>query len=491
MLSLLLLLASCSNPKPEPSDTVSSPSITDTGMPVEVVPGDEPDAPVDLTDANPFDPNTTYTWRFEISDEQVDLLNAAAQSSYYGDVDSHIYGYADSITATTMDDVSSIMFEKPEVEVGGEMNLCTLPCKAQLIVDLNENVGGQTMGGYDNIKFGNMLYGGPYAEYWMYNSYFPSQDVNSPMAAYAWAEPSFLGYLPLDYLAMEMTKEDFMDNTYGPGNWLMAFEGYGDLGGGSANYPSCQAGVCNDAVLTEIDADLSASIEAGTVMDFLDRRYVGGHERFFAYCAAEKMVGQWDGYCDAAHNYTMVIVVNPENPDQPFIDLVPHSLDLALNPDWDYSWYGLFGYGFLVQACYNSASDGCADAYVSFLETKNEEWAANVEVYEAQLDAQNEYLVSIEMEYDDYPGKLASNKAYIEGRYDTIATQIENYRNPCATPDTGWYSGFGGGGYETGVDPCAIVDTGIGTDTGHGGDTAAPIDTATVSDTSSETDTGA
>lgn len=482
MFMILLLAASCSSPKPEPTTTDSPASIADTGAPIEIVPGTEP-TPVDLTDANPVDPTTTFKWRFEISDAEVDLLNAAAASGYYSDVDSHIYGYADSISATTMDGISSIVFEKPEVEIGGEMNLCTLPCKAQLIVDLNENVDDQAMGGYDNIKFGNLLYGGAYAEYWMYNTYFPNQGVNSPMAAYAWVEPSYLGYLPLDYLAMEMTKEDFLNNTYGPGNWLMAYEGYGDIGNGSSNYPSCQAGVCDDAVLTELDTDINTSIENGMVIDFLDRRYLGGHERFFAFCAAEKMVGQWDGYCDASHNYTMVIVANPENPSQPFIDLVEHSLDLALSPTWDYSWYGVFGNGYIVQACRNS-TDGCADAYVDYLEAKNEEWAANVEVFEAQLDAQNEYLTSIDMQYDDYPQHLADNKSYIEGRHDSVATMIENYRNPCAAPDTGWYGGWGGGGYDTGIDPCAIVDTGFGSDTGSGYDTAAlPADDTAAGDT--------
>lgn len=461
LFALFPLMVGCFTQPTENLKTVDTEIVdtTPTDDAIESVPST---APVDLTDANPVDPNTSYTWRFEISDEEVALINAAGGSSYY-DVDTHIYGYADSLTATTLDGISSIVFEKPQVQLGGEMNLCTLPCKAQLITDLNENVDGQTMGGYDNIKFGNLLYGGAYAEYWMYNSYFPSQGVNSPMAAYAWVEPSYLGYLPLDYLAQEMTKEDFLDNTYGPGNWLMAYEGYGDIGNGSANFPSCQAGVCDDTVLTEIETDLNTSIENSTVMDFLDRRYLGRHEGFFAYCAAEKMVGQWDGYCDAAHNYTMVVVANPENPSQPFIDLVPHSLDLALNLDWDYSWYGLFGGGYMVQACYNSA-DGCADAYVDFLESKNEEWASNVDLYEAQLDAQNEYLESIDMQYSDYPGWLANNKTYIEERPDNIAAMIDSYRNPCASPDTGWRGVRGGGGwYDTG-NPCA-VDTGIGGDT--------------------------
>lgn len=481
LLSLMLTLLACTHPpatdSPAPQDNVidtvdADPDDDD----IEEVPEDTAGL-VNVTDADPFDPNTTYTWSLDISDQQVDIINAAGTSSYYG-VDTHIYGYADALTVTTLDERSSVVFLKPEVQIGGEMNWCVLPCKAQILTDLDQYTDGQSMGGYDNIKLGNMLYGGPYAEFFMYNVYFPAQGVNSPRAAYAWFLPSYLSYLPLDYLVMEQTKEDYMDRVYGPGNWLMAYEGYGDIGSGSWNYPSCQAGDCDDTVLEEIETDLNASIENNSVIDFLDRRYLGGHERFFAYCSAEKMVGQWDGYCDAAHNYTLIVVANPDDPTHPFIDLVEHSLDLALNPDWAYGGYGIFGYGYLMQAC--NADEVCATDYVAFLKAKNAEWGANVSAYEAQLDAQDDYLTSIGMQYDDYPGRLASNKAFIEGQEQVITDLIFAYENPCLSPDTGFYRGGGGFGWDTGGGGCSdtgSADTGTA-DTGSGSDTGSAVDTA-------------
>lgn len=477
----VLLLASCA-PRSAVSDSSDSSAVdstTDTDSGMNDVP-DDASGKVDLANANPFDPSTTYTWRFEYTDDEVNLINAAG-STYYG-VDTHIYGYADSLTVTTLDERSSIMFEKPEVSIGGEMNYCVLPCKAQLIVDLNEYHKKQLMGGYDNLKFGNMLYGGPYEEFFENNVYFPSIGINTPMQAYGWMDASYLGYLPLDYEVQEMVKEDFLDRTYGVDGWLMAFEGSGDIGSGSSYFPICQAGDCDDAVLTEIETDAIASRDNGTFINFLDRRYLGGSERFFSYCGGEKMVGQWDGYCDATHNYDWVIVVNPDDSTQPFFDLVPHSLDLTLNPDYDYGWYGIFGGSFLVQACLVSA-DGCADAYVTHLEAMNESWYANVDLYEAQLDAQNAYLESIDMQYGDYPGWLSSNKNFIEDRYDTITGFIASYYNPCLSVDTGWYRGWDTGGSSGCSDTggTETTDTGSGSDTGSGGDTA--VDTAAPADT--------
>lgn len=455
LLSLFLLIVGCFTQPTEKPPTTDA-EITDTAPvddTVETVPSAELE---DLTDANPVDPNTSYTWRFEFTAEEVALVNAGASYGYYG-VDTHIYGYADSLTATTLDGVSSIVFEMPQVELGGQMNLCLLPCKAQLKVDLGENVDGQAMGGIRKIKFGNMLYGGPYEEFFENNFYFPSIGVKTAPQAYGWMEASYLGYLPLDYEVQEMVKEDFLDETYGVGGWEMAYEGSGDIGRGSGYFPTCQAGDCDDTVLEEIETDAKSAVANGTVLDFLDRRFLGGRERFFNFCGGEKLVGQWDGYCDAIHNYDLVIVVNPDDASQPFFDLITHSLDLTLNPDYDYSWYGLFGGSYLMQGCYSSA-DGCGDAYVSHLETMNENWAANVDLYEAQLDAQDAYLDSIGMQYSDYPGWLASNKTFVEERHDNVAAMIDNYRNPCATPDTGGFGGFGGGGgYDTGGG-CGDID---------------------------------
>lgn len=419
-----------------------------------------------------WDQGKVFRYYVSIDDQQLAILNSMG-SVWYGDT--HMYPYADFLVVWD-EEGNCGLIQKPEVQILGEMNWTALPGKAALGFDTDEFVPNQELGGDEKPSFRSGLYGGHFREPFMYNYLIPSFGYVSKDVVWQWLSADFWGGLPedggfqLDYQLHRRWKKDQLNKEFGKNGWVAAWEGFGDFKNTSwITYPSCQEAQdkqgCDDTLLDPFAQALESPDEHGGIIAVLDTFMEGGHEAFFTFWASELLMGQWDGYYAAQHNYVVVLLANGR-----FVFL-HHSLDLAMNKDFEFGSQ-LFGSSVATQACY--ANDACATAFVDHLEQMNVQWQESVPAYVEELERMYVFLDEHEMLFKEDPKDLQDLQIWITDRPETIELLIQRYRE-CGL--TSIYPQLAGGGDtafwgDTGT-PC-VVDTGGGS----GGDSAS--DTGTL-----------
>lgn len=389
-----------------------------------------------------WDSTQILSYYVSINAQQVEIANIVSSTVYYygNEVDTHINAYADFLVVWQNDECAFI--QQPEVKILGEMNFLELPNKSNLGFDTDEYVPGQELGDDEHPSLHNLLYGGPLREAWLYNEYIPSLGMHSKRVAWVWLSANFWGGQPedgglkLDYQLHERWKNDGLDRSFGKKGWMAAWEGGGDFL--TDAYPLCQEGECQDheGYLDSFSAALENPESSGGMISVLDAHVSGGHKAFFDFWASEVLINQWDGYSAAQHNFVVVLTADGT------FTFLHHSLDLALNENYDFQGVQLFGRSVITTGC--EVDDVCKEAFLDHLLEMTQDWEDNTVTYLAQLQASYDSLEAEDMLYKEDPADFVSLQSWIIARPTEVREAVEYYKS--------------GGGGDTG----SWGDTGLG-----------------------------
>jgi hypothetical protein len=384
-------------------------------------------------DPSPFNPDAIHHWSIEVDPAMIPMFNQ--QSGFGFDVDDHIPEWFESLTFDPQGSAPPERFERVGARIAGEMNWTAIPGKSAWAIDLDQYESGQAVGGYDKLRFRNMLYGGRFRERFSYGWLFPHFQVPAAQSAYMWLSANWWSPdLKLDYLLLEPAKEDMFDRLFGQGGWVAAWEGSGDFSPGGGSLP-CQDGACDPAILSSF-ADLLAAAPPDQLLEATASRI--DWPTFWRFWAAEMFMDHWDGYSNATHNFFVVAVGDPSVPMSSKIQLIPHGIDLVMNDKWSWAQTTLPGDAFLSSVCWRS--DPCRAGMLDTLES----FAVELDPVQvsAELDDLNRFLGDNEMIYPEDPEDLASFRSWLAARPDTIVALVDAHRDRCvawaASRWTGW-----------------------------------------------------
>jgi hypothetical protein len=320
--------ASAGGETPLTGEADAGPSLASLGLPVADV------GPSELA-VDVFGALGNHYW-FQVSPEQLELMNAPYLGGDYGDFytphGAPDASYVDHLLVTSAGDAPHTAdFGKVQVRLVGQSTgrpwtEDTLP---NFKLDADEFVEKGRIGGLEHLRLNNAVVGSIYREKLTFDLY-RALGYPAPRTAYAWVSGSVWGAgIDVPYIAVEAYKSQFCELREAElgGGCVNMWEFYGDIGAGALGLPeNCQFSECESTRALEFEYAVAATPFGdgykAALVDWLD------WDAFHRFQCLSWILETGD---DALHNLNNLVMV--ERADGRFQHL-PYSVDISLGHDW-------------------------------------------------------------------------------------------------------------------------------------------------------------
>jgi hypothetical protein len=363
---------------------------------------------------------------FQVSPEQLELMNAPYLGGNYGDIYTP-YGspeppYVDHLWVTSAGDAPHTAdFGKVQVRLVGQSTgrpwtEDTLP---NFKLDLDEFVEKGRIGGLEHLRLNNAVVGSIYREKLTFDLY-RALGYPAPRTAYAWVSGSVWGAdIDVPYIAVEAYKPQFCELREADlgGGCVNMWEFYGDIGAGALGVAdNCQFSDCEPTRALEFE-DAVAATPFGdgykeALVDWLD------WDAFHRFQCLSWILGTGD---DVLHNLNNLVLV--ERADGRFQHL-PYSVDISLGQEW-YPVVPLGGSSTLAMGC-QSDTECWADT-IATCEVLIDAFTNAAPV--AMLDAIHAELEQAGMLRSGDEARYTALRRHIEQRLVDLPLELEDNRD--------------------------------------------------------------
>lgn len=319
----------------------------------------------DLDGIDPYDPDVALGFGIlNLTEEDAEALAAMGYGGgdWYTDYDQ--LSVEEEVTidiSVTVPGCEEVIVPGVAAEIGRQMGweAPAVDAETSWRIDLNTTEDTADIGGYDNLRWWSELYGGPIAEYWLYNyalHYLP--DTKGRRAAFMTLQTN---YWPEDtrvtYNNLEPYNEDMLGRDYGNG-WIAMYEG-------DPLWMECQVGSCNDTRLQECLDSIPVYENSDRLLEETSSCF--DWNNIAASYAWETYFGHWDGLGSPHNGYIEELGTEPENS---WFALRIAGVDLV-NSNWVgvgdvyfYNWSSVY------TPCWNDTSPGgCREMFIADLRT--------------------------------------------------------------------------------------------------------------------------
>jgi hypothetical protein len=383
---------------------------------------------------------------FVVTQEQVDRMNQRDDGGggcpgCYGDIyapnspiDSSNKTHAEHMLVTN-DQGQTADFGKVQTKVKGESTFrpwteTTLP---NIRVDMDDFVKGQSLDGFEHLRFNNALVGSIFREKFTFD-YYREMGYPAPYSSYGWVSNSIWGEgVEVPYVVSEVYKRSFCNKRldYFGGECPNMWEFYGDVGGSRGYYPwyapyqggglfdnptNCQFDTCDSTRANDFEAAIAATPQGPGFKEALSE-YLDWDAYHDFQCLSWIFVTGDDTF----HNNNNNVIV--ERADGKF-QWLPYSIDISFGQDW-YPYEPLPGDNTLARGC-QSDPDCWADV-IAACDVMLDKYVASDPV--ARLDALYNELDEAGMLRNGDDGRYQFMRGYIEERLVDMPGELDLNRD--------------------------------------------------------------